>query len=65
MVYMFTMREYLYRVAHLVVDNRLLTSNWELRFRIKSLYCESVMEHLISCQQIVVPCTVNGLVTII
>ena len=28
----------IYRVAHLVADNLLLTSNWELRFSIRSLY---------------------------
>ena len=29
---------HLYRVAHLVADNLLLTSNWELRFSMRILY---------------------------
>ena len=40
----FSVQEFcLYRVAHLVAANLLLTSNWKLHFSI-SVYCESVTE---------------------
>ena len=33
----------IYRVAHLVEDNLLLTSNWELRFSKINLYCDRTL----------------------
>ena len=35
-----------YRVAHLVADNLLLTSNWELRVSIRSLYCDRTLNSM-------------------
>ena len=32
-----------YRVAHLVTDNLLLTSNWELCFSLRSLYSDGTL----------------------
>ena len=33
----------MYRVAHLVAYNLLLTSNWELRFSKRSVYCDGTL----------------------
>ena len=40
-----------YRGVHLVKDNLLLTSNWELRFSIRPLYCDKLCQPRVFCDQ--------------